>query len=90
MLVHVPCRHTLQAAVELLQKGSFNRRRNAGLATVRLLSAADAQRCCEVLDGKVLHVGADTAHARPLIVSRSKFECGTFERQQVDDSGDDS
>lgn len=80
----------MQAAVELLQKGSFNRRRNAGLATVRLASAADAQRSCELLDGKMLHAGAETAHGRPMIVSRKKFECSSFELQQIDVSSDGS
>jgi hypothetical protein len=59
--------------VELLKKGSFNRRHNSGLATVRLASAADAERCT-LLDGKQLQVGADAASARPMIVRKDKFE----------------
>lgn len=88
MVNFYPAAGCLQAAVELLQKGSFNRRRNAGLATVRLASAADVQRCCELMGGKVLHTGADTAHGRALIVSSTKFESSAFERQLVDSSGD--
>lgn len=62
-----------QANIQLLQKGSFNRKHNSGLATVQLVSAADAERCCELLDGKVLHTGADPAGGRPMIVRRNKF-----------------
>jgi hypothetical protein len=65
----------LQDSVQLLKKGSFNRRHNAGLATVKLASPADVARCCNLLDGKLLQVGADAASSRPLIVCRNKFEC---------------
>lgn len=61
--------------MELLKKGSFNRRHNSGLATARVASAGDAERCCALLDGKQLQVGADAASARPMIVCRDKFEC---------------
>lgn len=85
-----PC---VQASIHLLQKGSSARRRNAGLAEVKLASAADAQRSCELLDGKLLHVGADTAQGRPMIGRRGKFESCQFGyngKQQQDTDGSDA
>jgi hypothetical protein len=60
---------------------------------VKLASAADAQRSCELLDGKLLHVGADTAQGRPMIVRRGKFESCQFGyngKQQQDTDGSDA
>lgn len=80
----------LQESVELIKKGSFNRRHNSGLATVKVASAADAARSCELLDGKMLQVGADTASGRPMIVRKNKFECcqlGYGQQQEEQEAG---
>lgn len=65
----------MQESIQLIKKGSMNRKHNSGLATVKLQSVDDVQRCCERLDGKVFQSGSELASGRPMIVRADKFEC---------------